>query len=167
MTASEKNAIATPAAGLMVYETTSNAHWVYNGTAWVQLGSAGGSGGTQWTTNGANIFNANSGNVGIGTNTPEAKLHLIGSIRIDGVNPIIQFQQSEENKGFLQLSGNNLRMGTNVGNSNGNFIVRMNGEERFFIDSTGNVGIGTTEPTSKLEVAGSLFLNSAGPKVKI
>lgn len=30
----------------------------------------------QWTTNGTNIYNSNSGNVGIGTANPQSKLHL-------------------------------------------------------------------------------------------
>jgi hypothetical protein len=161
MTSAERIRIVSPAVGLLVYETTSNAVWTYNGTAWEKLGS-----GTQWTTSSNNIYNSNSGNVGIGTTNPEEKLHLLGNMRINGTNPIIQFQQSAVNKGFLQLSGNNLRLGTNLGNTNGNFIVRMNGEERLFIDSAGKVGIGTTEPTSKLEVAGGVFLNSPAPKLK-
>ena len=31
--------VTSPATGLLVYETATNAVWVYNGTAWVQLGS--------------------------------------------------------------------------------------------------------------------------------
>lgn len=161
MTSSEMEAIVSPALGLLVYETTSKAIWTYNGIAWKKLGD-----GIQWTTSSNNIYNSNSGNVGIGTNNPEAKLHLFGNMRIDGTNPIIQFQQSAVNKGFLQLSGNNLRLGTNLGNTNGNFIVRMNGEERLFIDSTGKVGIGTTTPGAKLEVAGSVILNSGSPTLQ-
>jgi hypothetical protein len=34
MTTTEKNAIATPAAGLVVYDTTDNKHYGYNGTTW-------------------------------------------------------------------------------------------------------------------------------------
>src|SRR5215211_6505987 len=51
--------VATPATGLMVYETATNAVWVYNGTAWVQLGSGGGS--TEWLVNGTHIYNGNTG----------------------------------------------------------------------------------------------------------
>jgi hypothetical protein len=32
----------------------------------------------QWTTSGSNIYNANSGNVGIGTSNPKSKLHVLG-----------------------------------------------------------------------------------------
>ena len=34
MTTTQKNAIATPAAGLIVYDTTDNKHYGYNGTTW-------------------------------------------------------------------------------------------------------------------------------------
>jgi len=34
MTTTERNAIATPAAGLVVYDTTDNKHYGYNGTTW-------------------------------------------------------------------------------------------------------------------------------------
>ena len=37
MTTTQKNAIATPASGLMVYDTTLNLISVYNGTTWITL----------------------------------------------------------------------------------------------------------------------------------
>jgi hypothetical protein len=37
MTTTQKNAIASPAAGLMVYDTTLNLISVYNGTIWISL----------------------------------------------------------------------------------------------------------------------------------
>jgi hypothetical protein len=48
-------------------------------TAWSQVGG----GTSQWTTTGANIF-FSSGNVGVGTNTPTTKLHVIGDGTITG-----------------------------------------------------------------------------------
>lgn len=165
VTDAQRLAIVSPAAGLLVYETTSNAFWMYNGSAWAQLGSGGG-GSSQWTTNGNHIYSANSGNVGIGLANAEEKLHLLGNMRINYLNPTLQFQQAAVDKGYLQLAGNNFRLGTNVGNSLGNFIIRMNGYDRVFVDSTGKVGIGTSVPSSLLEVAGGVFLNSAGPKLK-
>ena len=35
MTTTQRNAIATPAAGLIVYDTTDNRHYGYNGTSWI------------------------------------------------------------------------------------------------------------------------------------
>ncbi len=63
----------------------------YNGTDfegrtggnWVSLtAQGGGGGGGQWTTNGANIINNNTGNVGIGAANPVAKLEVSGPIRV-------------------------------------------------------------------------------------
>jgi hypothetical protein len=42
---------------------------------------------SNWTVNGAHIFNSNSGNVGIGTTTPNSKLNVLGSgtiLKLDG-----------------------------------------------------------------------------------
>ena len=41
MTTTQKNAIASPAAGLVVYDTDLNALCTYNGTTWITLGSGG------------------------------------------------------------------------------------------------------------------------------
>ncbi|MBP6574255.1 MAG: hypothetical protein KA230_07390, partial [Flavobacteriales bacterium] len=37
MTSAERIAIPTPATGLLVYETTTNGFWYFNGTIWIQL----------------------------------------------------------------------------------------------------------------------------------
>ncbi len=76
MTAAQKSAIAAPATGLMVFQTDGVAGYYYfNGAAWTQLGANGGF----WSANGDDIFNTNSGRVGIGTNTPLAKLEISNS----------------------------------------------------------------------------------------
>ena len=40
MTTAQRTAIASPAAGLQVYDTTTNTPWYYNGTIWVSLGTS-------------------------------------------------------------------------------------------------------------------------------
>lgn len=85
---------------------------------------------------------AGAQNVGIGISNPLQKLHVVGNMIAENGsfimnNPTggtIQLQNAGINKGFFQLSGNNFRLGTNSGNSNGNFIVRMNNIEHFIID---------------------------------
>jgi hypothetical protein len=139
MTSAQRLAITTPAAGLMVYETTTASFWFYNGTVWNQIGVGGVS---PWTVSGTNIYNSNTGNVGIGTSTPTSKLHIAGNnMLMNGVNPIFQLQQSGANYGFFQLSSDDLVLGTNNGNQLGKTIIRMAGSNRVLIDSTGNTQI--------------------------
>lgn len=42
MTTTQRDAIATPATGLLIYNTTTNTHNFYNGSAWTAIGSGGG-----------------------------------------------------------------------------------------------------------------------------
>ena len=42
------------------------------------------SSGSNWTLSGTNIYNSNSGNVGIGTNNPTEKLHVTGNVYTSG-----------------------------------------------------------------------------------
>src|SRR5436305_12501832 len=73
MTDAQRVAIASPATGLMIFDTDNGNFWVYNGAAlgWAQL--------NYWTNTGFNstdVYNTNSGNVGIGTNSPFTKLNI-------------------------------------------------------------------------------------------
>lgn len=49
-----------------------------NGTSTITFGSGGGSGSSDWTQTTGGIYNTNLNNVGIGTNTPYAQLHVEG-----------------------------------------------------------------------------------------
>lgn len=98
LTTAQRLNIPNPATGLLVYDTDSSGFWYYNGSMWLQAigpqGPPGNDGmlpngttagnttfwnGTQWVVDNHNIFN-NGGNVGIGTNTPLAKLHVNGTV---------------------------------------------------------------------------------------
>jgi hypothetical protein len=88
-----------------------------------------------------------AGNVGIGTSSPATKFHVYGgNITIDnpsGTDSQIIFAKAGVSKYELYYE--------NVGNSL--FIYdRSSSAYRFFINSSGNVGIGTNSPGAKLEV---------------
>ena len=88
----------------------------------------------------------NSGNVGIGTTSPDANLQVVGA------------GQDQIRFGTSTSVYTDLWMGTgytvidSIGGSAGGFDFRDDGTSRMFIDSSGNVGIGTTDPQRALDV---------------
>ncbi|MGB4844668.1 MAG: hypothetical protein WBP16_09395 [Ferruginibacter sp.] len=77
----------------------------------------------------------NNGLVGIGTSSPSSLLTL------NGTDPILQIRNANIDKGFIQLSGDNIKIGTNASNNTGKFIVRTNGSDRVIVDEDGRVAI--------------------------
>ncbi len=77
-------------------------------------GSGGGGGSSSyWGPNGSHIYNLNSGSVGIGTNAPERKLHVVDNstfpaaqIRNDGSGPALSVSSSSGAGTGLQASAN-------------------------------------------------------------
>lgn len=169
MTYAQKIAIPTPATGLMVYQTNvSGAEqaglYYFDGSLWkrfARFDELGSGGNSSWTISGVDQYSNVTGNVGIGTITPTSKLHIDGSVLLEGStfafnhpSGILQFRNNSINKSYIQLSGDNLRLGTNAGNSAGQIIMRMDGVERMVIDNNGNIGMGTTspDPSAKLHI---------------
>lgn len=65
-----------------------------------------------------------------------------GDLVVDNTTATLQLKNgSNVNKGFLQLSGDNVRLGTNSGNSNGNLVVRMNGNDRVTVKPSGDIDL--------------------------
>lgn len=75
MTEAQRLAITTPANGLLVYETDATpGFWYFDGTNWANFGSD-----IDWALTGTDMYNANTGNIGIGTSTPTNLLHIEGT----------------------------------------------------------------------------------------
>jgi hypothetical protein len=82
MDSTQRMSIYAPATGLLVYQTNgvTPGFYYYNGSAWAALAGGSGSGSSAgWATSGANIYNSNTGNVGIGLSTPRALLQVADS----------------------------------------------------------------------------------------
>ncbi|MEO7265451.1 MAG: hypothetical protein ABIW38_11080 [Ferruginibacter sp.] len=165
MTSAQRLAIASPIApGLMVYETTTNSFWFYNGTAWVQQASGGVS---PWTVSGNNIYNSNSANVGIGLSSPTTKFHVLGdillesgSVKINDVNPAVSLISGNLTKGYVKLlsSTGDMSIGTQtLYNPDGKLQLQTQSLTRMAIDPNGNVGVGTIAPNYKLDVRGDIY----------
>ena len=99
-----------------------------------------------------------TGNVGIGTTVPAAKLHVNTGSGTNQTNTL-----GIERTGVNDYSGISFRTGAIVDwsighNSNGGFTIYENGndsETRFIVKDGGNVGIGTNSPAAKTHIHGT------------
>ena len=178
--------------GGAAYQTLSiGGHTRIHGTYRLQFGSANGgyaSIGITGTTTGTLTFNTwdgtadverlrivnTNGNVGIGTTTVSRKLHTYTD-----TGPIMRLQSSGSNASieFIPSSGHN-RYNWLIGaqqNISDAFEITpstaTNGttfsNPSILVKSDGNVGIGTTGPTQKLEVAGYVMAGEGSYRTNI
>jgi hypothetical protein len=129
--------------------------------------------------NNSNIYQGGSGNVGIGTVSPDADLEVVGNaIHLNGVGNtyfrldrgadtnrgVINYQTAGANKWYVGMSANGA-----AGDGTEYFIGSSSGGEnaKLWIETTGDVGIGTTTPQNKLNVVGDVNVTSGGTEFRV
>jgi len=185
MDSTQRVAIASPATGLLVYQTDgTDGFYFYNGTEWVSLnGSTSNNSDGDWTVNGPDMYSAVSGNVGIGETVPENQLVIRkddnnltgnglvlknrnGTASNTGSRIVFQgYRDTNPNHEVASIEAHHQPGDLNNVVHGGALLFKTNtgdspynqqGFERMRITEDGNVGIGTSVPDSKLHVVGNI-----------
>ena len=142
MSTAEINAISSPASGLMVYNTTDSTIYIKRDTGWVAITIASpGNSTQQWNNSNGNIYNVNTNNVGIGTNSPTLGRLVVQGVASGGnTNAVfgngssgISFQQNWPTIGFNQYR--------NSVTGNGRFMSTGYAAIQYVDPSSGTLGI--------------------------
>jgi hypothetical protein len=146
MTTVQINALTGQAKGTMVFDNSLNLMKYWDGTAWQSVTNTSSSG--AWQSSGNDQITTNTGNVGIGISTPQAKLSVNGNLGLYEAGVEYGFLSKNSTNGALRL---NAGLSFNAFSTPKNIGLQVNSMGG--LGSTlvaGNVGIGTDEPEDKL-----------------
>ena len=129
---------------------------------------------TAWNRSGTNVYLANTGgNVGIGTTSPLADLHINGTTRIvgDAAEPLLIGRDEfnlwvfRNTHGALGIDANSLIIKpSGIYGVDSDFAIKTttadSGTPNFVVKASGNVGIGTNAPKNKLDVEGGMVIGA-------
>ncbi len=110
-----------------------------------------------WTISGNDVYLSTAGNVGMGTSIPDYKLDVTGDVVADGFR-IRRLDGGSETVHKIQSAGGYIQYFNSAGNRGHDFVTNdgVTVESRMRIIGNGNVGIGTSTPSQKLEVNGAV-----------
>ena len=95
-----------------------------------------------------------SGQVGIGTTSPDELLHLANTS--GGASILIETASASSSNILFGDADSNVSGRVRYDHAANDLALWTNGTERVTVDSSGNVGIGDTTPSQKLDVNGSI-----------